>query len=68
MKDRLFVGVGEQWQKDYASRIGYRVRYEQDYQLTHTTAFLIGAVFSDQSYDGEYTDEWNFYLTFKQHF
>jgi len=68
MKDRLFVGVGEQWQKDYASRIGYRIRYEQDYQLTHTTAFLIGAVFSDQSYDGEYTDEWNFYLTFKQHF
>lgn len=67
-RHRLFLGLGQQWQKDDDSRAVWYARYEHDYNFTDTFAFLFGAIYSRRYYDGEETDVWDFYFTLKKYF
>lgn len=66
--DRLYLGPGKQWQRGFPRQDVWYIRYEQDYNLSDTLAFLIGTTYSRQNYDGIDTDAQNYYLTLKKHF
>ncbi|MBA7518243.1 Beta-barrel assembly-enhancing protease [subsurface metagenome] len=66
--DRLYVGLGTQWQKGFSAEDIWYIRYEQDYRLSDTLTFLLGTTYSQQNYDGEDTDVLNFYITIKKNF
>ena len=66
--DRFFVGIGPQWQDGFSVKDVWYVRYEQDYKLSDTLSFLIGADFHKRNYDGVDTDVWGFNFAFKTNF
>ncbi|MFA5339233.1 MAG: tetratricopeptide repeat protein [Candidatus Omnitrophota bacterium] len=63
--NRIFFTEGVQWQKGFPSRNIYNIRYEQDYTMSDTFSFLVGADFGRRAYDGAYTNEWNVDGSFK---
>ncbi|MGD8844698.1 MAG: tetratricopeptide repeat protein [Desulfobacteraceae bacterium] len=65
---RISLGLGEQWQHNFASRPVWYVRYEHDHSFTQTFTLLFGTVYSHRNYDGEDTDAWDFYFTLKKYF
>ena len=63
--NRVFFTEGVQWEKGFPSRNVYNIRYEQDYTMSDTFSFLVGADFGRRAYDGAYTNEWNVDGSFK---
>ncbi|MBU0758951.1 MAG: tetratricopeptide repeat protein [Candidatus Omnitrophica bacterium] len=68
MTDRLYVDYGIQKQKDFSSDTIGSIRYEQDYKISDTLAFLVGYTYSLENYDGEHTDVDNFDFTLSYSF
>ena len=63
--DRMYLGVGQKWQKDFGrSDVGY-VRYEQDHQFSDTKSWLIGTGYSLNEYDGDGVNALNIYTTLR---
>ncbi len=68
MVDRLFVGLGQQWQQEFgAENVGY-VRYEQDYSFSDRLKWLVGMIYRLRNYDGEDVNTWNIYSTLRTSF
>lgn len=66
--DRFFVGVGQQWGKNFgAEDVGY-LRYEIEYRHSDTSSFTLGTVYSLKNYDGQDMNELNIYITVKKMF
>ncbi|MEI6438459.1 MAG: hypothetical protein WCO69_06905 [Candidatus Omnitrophota bacterium] len=57
--DRLFLGLGRQWQKGYGWDNGWYGRYEDEHVLSDRLMFLWGVTVSQKSYDGTMTDGWS---------
>lgn len=68
MVDRLYGGMGWQWEKGYHSQDVWYGRYEQDYALSDTFSFLVGATFSRKNYDGEDSNVTNIYFELNNRF
>lgn len=66
--DRLYVGLGYQWQKSFGTNNPWYVRYEQDHRLSDTLSILPGIVYAKRYYDGEDEDSLTVYLTVKYRF
>ncbi len=66
--DRISVGPGQLWQKGFGANNAGFVRYEQDYQLSKTTGFLVGTTYSLHNYDGADSNRWNIYSALKIRF
>ena len=50
--DRLFLGIGQQWQDEFAVKnIGY-IRYEQDHHFSEVCQWLWGTTYALRNYDG----------------
>lgn len=63
--DRLSIGAGQQWQKDFGVEdVGF-VQYEHDYSFSDTKSMLIGTRYSLHNYDGEDTRSWGLYMTIR---
>ncbi len=66
--DRLYVGLGRQWQKGYgAENVGY-VRYELDHRYSDTFSVLVGVTYSLNNYDGSDVNGLTIYGTLRKHF
>ncbi|GEM_PF-1076837 len=65
--DRLFLGIGPHWEKDYTCKAQYYLRYEQEYQLTDYFGFKIGGKIGKERYGDDNPCAWGFYgsLIFK---
>ncbi len=66
--DRLYTGIGAQWQKHYSWSPLWYVRYEQSHRFSDVTSLLLGAVYSRHNYDGDDVDRWSIDCTLKQYF
>jgi len=51
--DRLFLGPGMQFEKDYSAKFAGYIRYEQEWQLTDSCSFVAGITGTRKNYDGE---------------
>jgi biofilm PGA synthesis protein PgaA len=65
--DRMFVGVGPHWEKDFNCRSQYYLRYEQEYQLTDYFGFKVGGKVGKERYGEDSPFAWGLYasLTWK---
>jgi biofilm PGA synthesis protein PgaA len=66
--DRLFVGFGSNWQKDFGGRSLNFIRYEQDYKFSETKHWLIGARYDLKQYDDNDVNTFNLYTTLRLNF
>ncbi|MCA9400038.1 MAG: hypothetical protein KC713_00295 [Candidatus Omnitrophica bacterium] len=65
---RLYIGIGQQWQKNYGGEnVGF-IRYEHDYRFSDTRNWLIGVRYDLDNYDGADANALNFYSTIIQKF
>jgi len=63
--DRMYLGIGQKWQKGFGSSdVGY-IRYEQDHQFSDTKSWLIGTIYSMNEYDDESVNALNVYTTLR---
>ena len=66
--DRVYVGLGRQWQKNYTGKpVGY-ITYEQDVRISDTLILLVGATQSLRNYDGDHVHNFTVYSTIKNKF
>lgn len=66
--DRLYLGLGRQWQKNFgADPVGF-IRYEIDYRHSDTLSILLGTVYSLRYYDGNDVNNMNVYTTLRKRF
>ncbi|MBN1870744.1 MAG: poly-beta-1,6 N-acetyl-D-glucosamine export porin PgaA [Candidatus Omnitrophica bacterium] len=63
--DRLYLGIGQKWQKDFGTSDAGYIRYEQDHQFSDTKSWLIGTTYSLNEYDGEGVNSLNVYTTLR---
>lgn len=65
--DRMFIGVGPHWEKDFECKSQYYLRYEQEYQLTDYFGFTIGGKTGKERFGDDSPFAWGFYanLTWK---
>jgi len=66
--DRLFIGAGAKWQKDFSAQAIWHVRYEQDYKASDTLSFLWGATYNRRNYDGQNSGVWSYDIAGKFNF
>lgn len=66
--DRLFMGAGAEWQKDFSAQAIWHARYEQDYKISDTLFFLWGATYSKRNYDGQNSGTWSYDIAIKFNF
>lgn len=59
--DRLFIGVGPHWEKDFNCLSQYYVRYEQEYILTDTFSFKVGGSAGKERYGADSPFAWGLY-------
>ena len=65
--DRMFIGAGPHWEKDFNCRSQYYLRYEQEYHLTDYFGFKIGGKVGKERYGDDSPIGWGLYtnLTWK---
>ena len=66
--DRLYVGLGGNWQKGFGGLWQNFVRYEQDYKFSETKRWLVGVRYDLKQYDGEDVNTLKFYTTLRLNF
>ena len=58
----FYVGLGQQWQKDFgATNAGY-IRYEQDHQFSDTKSLLVGISYDLNYYDSDDVNSLRVYI------
>jgi biofilm PGA synthesis protein PgaA len=66
--DRLYLGLGQQWQKGFgAENVGY-IRYELDHRYSDTFSALVGVTYSLKNYDDADVNGLTIYWTLRKHF
>ncbi len=66
--DRFFVGVGQQWQKNFsAADVGF-LRYEIEYRHSDTFSVLFGTIYALRNYDNDDVNSLNVYGTLRKRF
>ncbi len=65
--DRLFLGIGPHWEKDFTCKSQYYARYEQEYVLTDYFSFKVGGKIGKERYGDDNPCGWGLYgsITFK---
>jgi len=61
--DRFFVGLGQQWQKDFGATNAGFIRYEQDHKFSDTKSWLIGTSYDLNYYDSDDVNALRVYTT-----
>ena len=68
MVDRLYLGIGQQWQHGFGQEnVGF-IRYEQDYRISDRNNFVWGIRYNLNSYDGEDVNSLNIYTSLRMKF
>ncbi|HCE46884.1 MAG TPA: hypothetical protein DET40_25330 [Lentisphaeria bacterium] len=65
--DRLYLGLGPHWEKDYTCKSQYYLQYEQEYILTDYFGFKVGGKIGKERYGDDNPCGWGLYanVTYK---